>query len=125
MKTAWTLQMLGYLYPAPLRSPRLSLADFHVSKRHSRFWRITFENGFPAVPQVPPTVLAVIRNAFRCSSFLSVKIGNIVYNFILIVNVNSFYNVLGYSLPNCDLRLHAEYKYIMVWINTQYNVLVN
>jgi len=37
----------------------------------------------------------------------------IIYNFIQIVNVNSFYNVLGYSL-NCDLRLHAEYKYTMV-----------
>jgi len=39
---------------------------------------------------------------------------NIIYKFIQIVDVNSFYNVLGYSLPNCDLQLHAEYKYTMV-----------
>jgi len=50
---------------------------------------------------------------------------NIVYKFTRIINVNNFYNVLDYSLPNCDLRLHAEYKYTMVQINTQYNVLVN
>jgi len=46
--------------------------------------------------------------------FLSVEIANVIYNFIRIINVNSFYNVLGSSLPNCDLRLHAEYKYTMV-----------
>jgi len=37
--------MYGYLYPAPLWSPRLSLADLHVSKRHHPFPRITFEIG--------------------------------------------------------------------------------
>jgi len=50
---------------------------------------------------------------------------NIVHKFVRIVNVNNFYNVLGYSSPNCDLRLHAEYKYTMAQINTLYNVLVN
>ena len=53
---------------------------------------------------VPFSVFAVIRNVLRCGSFLSVQIGNIIYNFIWIVSVNSFYNVLGYSLPNCDLQ---------------------
>ena len=48
---------------------------------------------------------------------------NIIYNFIQIVN--NFCNVLGYSLPTCDLRLHAEYKYTMVKINTHFNVLVD
>jgi len=50
---------------------------------------------------------------------------NIVYKFVRIVNVNNFYNVSGYSLPNCDLRLHAEYKYTIVQINTQHKVPVN
>jgi len=39
---------------------------------------------------------------------------NIIYNFVRIVNVNSFFYVLGYSLPDCGLLLHAEYKYTMV-----------
>jgi len=32
---------------------------------------------------------------------------------------------MGYSRPGCDLQLHVEYKYTVVQINTQYNVLVN
>jgi len=51
--------MREYLYPAPRRSPRFSLVDFHVSKRHSRFRRITFENGFPETPVVPFAVFSV------------------------------------------------------------------
>jgi len=119
LTTAWSWRVHEYLYPAPRRFPRLSSADFHVSKRHSCFRRITFENGFPEVPVVPFTVFAVIRNVFRCCPFFSVWIGNIIYKFIRIVKVNSFYNVLGCSLPSCDLRLHAEYKYTIVRINTQ------
>jgi len=38
---------------------------------------------------------------------------NIVYKFVRIVNVNNFYNVLGYSSPNCDLRLHAVMRLLM------------
>ena len=41
------------------------------------------------------------------------------------VRVNSFYTILDYSLPSCDLQLHVECKYTIVQINTQYNVLVN
>jgi len=67
-KTAWTWRMLEYLYPRPHRSPRLSLADIRVSKRHPSFWWITFENVFPAVPEAPPTVFAVIRNCFSMYS---------------------------------------------------------
>jgi len=32
---------------------------------------------------------------------------------------------MGYSRPGCDLQLHVEYKYTVVQINTQYNVLMN
>jgi len=39
---------------------------------HSCFRRITIENGFPEVSVVPFTVFAVIRNVFRCCSFLSI-----------------------------------------------------
>jgi len=42
---------------------------------------------------------------------LSVQIGNVAYSFTSDISVNGFYNILGYSLPTCDLRLHVEYKY--------------
>ena len=32
--------------------------------------------------------------------------------------------ILGYSLPRCDLRLHVEYEYTIIRINTQHNLLV-
>jgi len=57
--------MFEYLYPLPFRSPRLSLAEIYVSKRHSRFRRITLEDGFPSAPEAPSTVFAVIRNCFQ------------------------------------------------------------
>jgi len=41
------------------------------------------------------------------------------------VGVSGFYTILGYSFSRCDLRLHVEYEYTIVRINTQYNVLVN
>jgi len=54
-------------------------------------------------------------------SFLSVWIENILDNFVWDITANDFYNVVGYSLPRCDLRLHMEHKYT---VNTQYDVLV-
>jgi len=32
-------------------------------------------------------------------------------NFVWGVTVNDFYNIVGYCLPRCDLRLRVEYKY--------------
>jgi len=55
-------------------------------------------------------------------SFLSVWIGNILDNFVWDITANDFYNLVGYSLPRCDLQIHVEYKYT---VNTQYNVLVS
>jgi len=45
---------------------------------------------------------------------LSIQIENVAHSFMSDVSVNGFYNILGYSLPNCDLRLHVEYKYTIV-----------
>ena len=104
---------------------RISLADLDITQRHSRFRRITFENAFPAVQVIPFTAFTVIRKVFRCRPFLSIQFGNITYNFAWNVNANGFYNVLGYSLPHCHLRLHVEYKYTIVRINTRHNVRVN
>ena len=52
---------------------------------------------------------------------LSIWIGNIINIFVWDVTANDFHNVVGYSLPSCDLQLHMEYKYIA---NTQYDGLV-
>jgi len=50
---------------------------------------------------------------------------NVLDNFVWNITANDFYNVVGYSLPRCDVRLHMEYKYTVVQINTQYNVFVS
>ena len=41
----------------------------------------------------------------QCFSFVSVQVGNFTHKSVLNVNVNSFCNHLGYSLPKCDLQL--------------------
>ena len=52
---------------------------------------------------IPFAFFVVIRNVFRCCSFISVWIGNVIYIFNCIIKVIDFYKVLGYSLPRCDL----------------------
>ena len=65
----------------------------------------------------------VIRTVFRCCSFLSVWIGNIIYIFIWIIKVIAFYKVLVRSLPSGDLLLQTEYKCTIVQITTHHNIL--
>ena len=45
--------------------------------------------------------------------------------FVWDITTINFDNIIGYSRPGCDLQLHVEYKYTVVQINTQYDVLVN
>jgi len=71
LKTDWAWRMLGYLWFLSHRSPRFSLADFSLPQHHSHFWRITLANGFLAVPRVPFTVFAIIRNCFQRLSLVT------------------------------------------------------
>jgi len=66
-----------------------------------------------------------IEVTHQCVSFLSVWIGNILDNFAWDFIANDFYNVMCYTLPRYDLRLHVEHKYPIIQIHTHYNVLVN
>ena len=75
--------MFEYLYPAPLRSPRLSLADLlFFSLLFSRL-RLGVTFGFSVV------------------SFYPFKSGISFTNLSFTNNVNSFYNVLGYIVTQC------------------------
>jgi len=98
--------MLGYLWFLSRWSPRFSLDDFSLPQRHSHFRRITIANGFPAVPRVRFTVFAVIRNCFQRLSLVPAffRLNWEYYLQIHVDCVNGFYNVLGYSLPRCDLE---------------------
>ena len=56
-------------------------------------------------------------------------------NFVWDIITNGFYNVVGYSLPRCDLRYmwniniqymwKIYYKYTIIQINAQYHVIVS
>ena len=120
LKTDWTWQTHGYLYPEPHRVSRLSLANIMTS------WNvITLSPDFPESPVIPFAFFTVIRTVFRCCSFLSVWIGNIIHIFIWIIKVIDFYKVLVQSLLSGDLLLQTEYKCTIVQITTHYNVLLN
>jgi len=74
-------------------------------------------------------VLDAWSRQIRNQDYASVRIVfvrlNVLDNFVWNITANDFYNVVGYSLPRCDVRLHMEYKYTVVQINTQYNVFVS
>jgi len=56
---------------------------------------------------------------------LSVQIENVTYSFKAGVGVSGFHIILVYSLPRYDLQLHVKYRYTIIRLNTQNNVLIN
>jgi len=66
-----------------------------------------------------------IRNQCYASARIVFVRLDVLDYFVWDITANDFYNVVGYSLPRCDVRLHMEYKYTVVQVNTQHNVFVS
>jgi len=49
--------------------------------------------------------------------FVFICIGNIAHKSVLNVNVNGFYNVLGYSLPECEFQLICCSSFILLEVS--------